>query len=97
VPCSLALSTGVHTPDDVVKAVLAGADVVMATSSLLVHGPEHLATLHRGLTTWLDEREYESVAQARGSVSARSVVDPATYERANYRQVLRRFTSTYDR
>ncbi|MCJ7436352.1 MAG: dihydroorotate dehydrogenase-like protein [Acidimicrobiia bacterium] len=96
VSCSLALSTGVHTPDDAVKALLAGADVVMATSSLLLHGPEHLGTLHRGLAAWLEDHEYESVAQARGSVSARSVPDPAAYERANYRQVLRRFTSTYD-
>ena len=96
VSCSLALSTGVHTPHDAVKALLAGADVVMATSSLLVHGPEHLGTLNRGLAAWLEEHEYESVAQARGSVSARSVPDPAAYERANYRQVLRRFTSTYD-
>jgi len=96
VSCSLALSTGVHTPHDAVKALLAGADVVMATSSLLVHGPEHLGTLHRGLAAWLDDHEYESVAQARGSVSARSVHDPAAYERANYRQVLRRFTNIYD-
>ena len=96
VPCSLALSTGVHTPEDAVKALLAGADVVMATSSLLVHGPEHLGTMLRGMTAWLEEHEYESVAQARGSVSARSVSEPAAYERANYRQVLRRFTTTYD-
>ena len=96
VPCSLALSTGVHTRDDAAKALLAGADVVMATSSLLVHGPEHLGTLHRGLSEWLEDHEYESVAQARGSVSARSVSDPHAYERANYRQVLQRFTSTYD-
>lgn len=96
VQCSLALSTGVHTRDDAAKALLAGADVVMATSSLLVHGPEHLGTLHRGLSEWLEDHEYESVAQARGSVSARSVPDPDAYERANYRQVLQRFTSTYD-
>jgi dihydroorotate dehydrogenase (fumarate) len=96
VPCSLALSTGVHTSDDAVKALLAGADVVMATSSLLVHGPEHLGTMLRGLATWLEDHEYESVAQAQGSVSARAVPEPAAYERANYRQVLRRFTTTYD-
>jgi len=96
VACSLALSTGVHTSDDVVKALLAGADVVMATSSLLVHGPEHLETLRRGLAAWLEDHEYESVTQARGSVSARSVADPAAYERANYRRVLRRFASNYE-
>jgi len=60
-----------------------------------LHGPEHLGTMLRGVTAWLEEHEYESVAQARGSVSARSVPEPAAYERANYRQVLRRFTTTY--
>ncbi len=96
VECSLALSTGVHTPTDVVKAVLAGADVVMATSSLLQHGPEHIGNLRQGLASWLEEHEYESADQARGSVSARSVAEPAVYERANYRQVLRRFTTDFD-
>ena len=96
VPCPLALSTGVQRRTDAVKALLAGADVVMATSALFVHGPEHVGTLHRGLVTWLEDHEYESATQARGSVSARSVSDPSAYERANYRQVLRRFTSAYD-
>jgi dihydroorotate dehydrogenase (fumarate) len=79
----------------VVKALLAGADVAMSTSALLQRGPEHLAVLRAGLETWLDEHEYDSVAQLRGSVSARGVPDPDAYERANYLQVIRRFTSSY--
>jgi dihydroorotate dehydrogenase (fumarate) len=95
VPCSLAASTGVHSADDVVKALLAGADVTMTTSALLQRGPEHLAVLRAGLERWLDEHEYESVAQLRGSVSARGAADPDAYERANYLQVIRRFSDGY--
>jgi dihydroorotate dehydrogenase (fumarate) len=87
---SLALSSGVHTSDDVVKAVLAGADAVMTTSAVLRHGPEHVSTLLRGLREWLDEREYESVEQARGSVSRAAAADPDAYERSNYVQVIHR-------
>jgi dihydroorotate dehydrogenase (fumarate) len=91
---SLALSTGVHEPDDVVKAVLAGADAVMTTSALLRHGPEHVAVLRDGLATWLDEREYDSVRQACGSVSAEGVGDPEAYVRASYVATLRHWSTT---
>ena len=90
VPVSLAASGGIHTPTDVVKVLLAGADVAMSTSALLLHGPEHLAVLRDGLVAWLEERGYASVAQMRGSVSARSVRDPDAFERANYVEALLR-------
>ncbi|MGD9705639.1 MAG: dihydroorotate dehydrogenase-like protein [Acidimicrobiia bacterium] len=89
IPCSLALSGGVHTAEDALKGLLAGADVVMSTAALLQHGPEHVRTLLDGVTAWLDHNEYESVAQLRGSMSQRSVPDPDAYERANYVRVLR--------
>jgi dihydroorotate dehydrogenase (fumarate) len=89
---SLACSGGVHTAADAVKAVLAGADVVMTTSGVLRNGPGHITTLRDGLAAWLDERDYESVAQARGSVSRRAVTDPDVYERAHYVAALRRAT-----
>lgn len=92
---SIALSGGVHTPADVVKALLAGADVVMTTSSLLRHGPGHLRTLREGLANWLDANEYDSVAQLRGSMSRRSVPDPDAYERANYLEVLKRASRSF--
>ena len=88
VGCQLACSGGVHTETDVVKAVLAGADVVMATSALLRYGPEHLRVLRDGMEQWFEKHEYSSVTEARGSLAQRSVPDPDAYERANYLQVI---------
>jgi len=84
VPASLAASTGVHTAADVVKVLLAGADVAMMTSALLRHGPEHLAAVETGLRDWLEERGMQSVGHLRGLRSQRSIRDPAAWERANY-------------
>lgn len=92
---SLAASTGVHGVDDVVKVLLAGADVAMSTSALLQHGAQHLATLRAELEGWLFDHEYESVAQLRGSVSRQSVPDPDLYERAQYARVLHRSTDAF--
>src|SRR6266508_2429719 len=92
---SLAASTGVHRVDDVVKVLLAGADVAMSTSALLEHGAMHLTTLRTGLEGWLAEHEYDSVAELRGSVSRRSVPDPDLYERAQYARVLHRTTDAF--
>jgi dihydroorotate dehydrogenase (fumarate) len=88
VRASLAASTGVHSADEVVKYLLAGADVVMTTSALLHHGPEYLRTLVDGLATWLDDKGYASVAQVKGSMSRQHVADPKAFERANYMRVL---------
>jgi dihydroorotate dehydrogenase (fumarate) len=90
VPCSLAVSGGIHTSDDVVKALLVGANATMTTSALLQHGPGHLGVLVSGLAQWLDENGYDSVAQMQGSMSQRSVRNPDGFERANYRSVIRR-------
>jgi dihydroorotate dehydrogenase (fumarate) len=88
---SLAASTGVHSQDEVLKYLLAGADAVMTTSALLQHGPRHLDTLVRGLRQWLEQRGYASVEQMKGSMSQRNVAHPATFERANYIKVLESF------
>jgi dihydroorotate dehydrogenase (fumarate) len=88
VPLSLAASGGVDHPEDVVRLILAGADATMTTAALLRHGPEHVATLTAGLATWLAERGYESVAQAKGSVSLSKAAEPEAYQRANYYQTL---------
>lgn len=90
VGCSLGLSGGVHTPEDAVKAVLVGADAVMTTSALLRHGIDHVGRLRDGLAAWLAARDYESVAEARGSVSRHSAGDPDAYERSQYVAALRR-------
>jgi dihydroorotate dehydrogenase (fumarate) len=81
---SLAASTGVHTAADVVKVLLAGADVAMMTSALLRNGPEHLTVVEAGLRDWLEEHAMQSVGLARGLRSQRSIPDPAAWERANY-------------
>ena len=86
--CSLAATSGVHDGADAMKLLLAGADVVMTTSALLLHGPARIATMLAEMTQWMIEREYVSVDQLRGSVSRRSVPDPEVYQRANYFQVL---------
>jgi dihydroorotate dehydrogenase (fumarate) len=93
--CSLALSGGVHTSRDAVKGLLAGANVVMSTSALLRFGPEHVRELLSGISHWLDENDYESVAQMRGSMSQNSVPEPDAYERSNYFKVLRHGADRY--
>lgn len=88
VRASLAASGGVHTVEDVVKAVMAGADAVQIVSALLTHGPEHLRLLIDGLQRWMEEREYASVVQMRGSMSLERCPDPRAFERGNYMRVL---------
>jgi dihydroorotate dehydrogenase (fumarate) len=85
---SLAASTGVHTATDVVKVLLAGADVAMMTSALLRNGPDHLRRVEVELRDWMDRHGYETLDQLRGRLSQRSVPDPATFERANYIKTL---------
>jgi dihydroorotate dehydrogenase (fumarate) len=88
VGCSLAATTGVHSTGDALKVLLAGADVAMMAAALLLHGPRQLGEVREGLADWLVEREYESVAQLKGSMSQRAVRDPRVYERANYMKAL---------
>ena len=95
VQASLAVTTGVHTGADVARALLAGADVAMMTSALLLNGPEHVGTVERELVAWAAESGFESVAQLRGSVSQRHVADPSAFERANYMSALIGFTSSF--
>ncbi|MCX7099337.1 MAG: dihydroorotate dehydrogenase-like protein [Methylococcales bacterium] len=89
---SLAVTGGFHQTPDVLKALLAGADVVHVCSVLLKQGVGHLATMLSELGQWLDAHEYESVSQLKGSVSQQHAIDPSAYERANYVQVLDNYT-----
>jgi dihydroorotate dehydrogenase (fumarate) len=95
VPASLAATGGAHTPDDVLKLLLAGADCVMLASSLLKKGPAHISTLVKGVERWLAEREYSSVEQMKGSLSQQSCPDPDAFERANYMKALKSYTSEF--
>lgn len=92
---SVAGSTGVHSGFDAAKLILAGADVAMATSALLIHGAQYLLQLTDELTTWMDDNGYESVSQMRGAVSREAAADPAAYERANYIGNIASFTSQF--
>lgn len=92
VKVDFALTTGVHTAGDAIKGVMAGASAVMLASELLAHGPERLGEILVDVERWMDEREYDSILQMRGSMSQRSVPDPAAFERANYMKTLDSFT-----
>jgi dihydroorotate dehydrogenase (fumarate) len=93
---SLAATTGVHAWEDAMKLVLAGADVTMMASALFEHGPRRLAEVLDGIRTWLEEREYVSLEQARGSVSQASCPDPDAFERSNYMKAVVNYSSPYD-
>jgi dihydroorotate dehydrogenase (fumarate) len=88
VRASLALTGGVHTVEDVVKSVMAGADAVQVVSCLLKKGTGHARELREGLARWLSDHEYDSLAQARGTMSLLKSPDPDAFERANYMRVL---------
>jgi dihydroorotate dehydrogenase (fumarate) len=92
--CSLAATTGVHTASDVLKVLLAGADVAMVASALYDHGPGHIRDLVEGVRSWLEEHEYESVTQMKGSMSQANVPDPGAFERANYIKTLVSYTGS---
>lgn len=84
----LAITGGVHTAEDAVKGIMAGARCTMMTSALLRHGIPYLEKVEEDLLDWMEEHEYESIAQMRGSMSSQSVAEPAAFERANYMKVL---------
>jgi dihydroorotate dehydrogenase (fumarate) len=88
VKASLAATSGIHTAEDVLKMLMAGADVTMMASSLLKNGPQRITEVLARMDQWMLEHEYVSVAQMKGSMSQKSVADPSAYERANYMKVL---------
>jgi len=92
---SLALTTGIHTVTDVLKAVAGGADVTMVASELLRNGINRLKVLSLGLEEWLVENEYESLSQLKGSLSQINCAEPAAFERANYMRVLSSYAPDY--
>jgi dihydroorotate dehydrogenase (fumarate) len=88
VKCSLAASGGVHTGTDAIKAVMAGADAVQLVAALLKNGPQHLRVVREHMVRWMEEHEYQSISQMRGSMSHERCPDPAALERANYLRIL---------
>lgn len=88
VRCSLATTSGVHNHEDILKMVMAGADVTMTASALLQNGVRHIRTMLEGLEYWMNENEYESINQMKGSMSNFRIKEPEAYERANYMKTL---------
>ena len=84
----LGATGGIHTADDAIKLLLAGADVVHLCSTLLKNGAPQLTRIEKGLTDWMEEQGFESIADVRGRVSALSIPDPAQFERANYVNII---------
>jgi dihydroorotate dehydrogenase (fumarate) len=91
IKADMAVTGGVHSAQDVLKAMMAGANVAMLTSALLESGTAHIKVVLNNLEQWMEEHEYESIQQMRGSMSARSVAQPVAFERANYMRVLRSY------
>jgi dihydroorotate dehydrogenase (fumarate) len=87
----LAGTTGVHTAEDALKLVMAGADVAQMCAALLKNGPRYLGTVLGDMIAWLESHEYASIEQAKGTLSQKSVAEPAAFERANYMKALNAF------
>lgn len=86
-----ALTTGIHTAEDVLKAIMAGANVAMMASELLEHGPGRAAEILNDIEHWMTDHEYESIQQMRGSMSAQAMHEPHALRRSNYIKVLNSF------
>lgn len=88
VKISLGATGGIHSFEDVVKMLLAGADVTQLCSAILKNGPDYITTLISELTNWMVENEYDSISEMKGSVSQAKAIDPAAFEHANYLKVI---------
>jgi dihydroorotate dehydrogenase (fumarate) len=92
---SLALTSGLHDADGMIKALLAGADVGMVISTLYQDGAEQITRILDGLRAWMEEKEYQSVEQLKGSMSQENCPDPAAFERGNYMKALTSYTGKF--
>ena len=95
VDCDMAATSGIHTGDDAIKALLSGASVAMMASALLKDGPHRLTEARDGMRAWLTDRGYSSVDQARGSLSYMNVPDPGVFERTSYMKTLTSYVPTW--
>ena len=85
---SLAATSGIHRASDALKMLLVGADVTMLCSTVIRHGIPQIAMIEREMTDWLNEHEYESIRQLKGSLSQKNCPEPAAFERAQYMKAL---------
>jgi dihydroorotate dehydrogenase (fumarate) len=90
---SLAVTGGIATPTDGIKAILAGADAIQMVSAILRHGPGHVAAMREGLERWMEWHKLTRLDEARGRSSLKHTTDPAAFERANYLRALQSWGS----
>ncbi len=95
IKADMAITGGVHTAEDVIKSMMAGAKAAMMTSALLQNGIDYLRFVQTEIREWLDKHEYESIEQMQGSMSHQAVPHPSRYERANYVKVLSSYALTH--
>jgi dihydroorotate dehydrogenase (fumarate) len=91
IKANLAATSGIHSAEDALKMIMVGADVTQLCAALFQKGIEHIRTILDGMSEWMEEHEYASVEQMKGSMSHKSVAEPAAYERANYMKVLKSY------
>src|SRR4029450_5881269 len=85
IDASIAITGGIHTAIDVIKATMVGAHATQLVSALLRHGPNHLRTVRADIESWMREHEWDSLSEMRGNMSLGRIPDPAAFERANFR------------
>lgn len=91
VEADLVATGGIETAEDVIKMIMAGASATQMFSALVKHGPKHITNVLENIKKWMEEHEYESIEQMKGSMSHKSVENPGAFERANYMKILQTF------
>lgn len=91
IKANLAATSGIHSYQDVIKVIMAGADVAMLCSTLLINGIEKISDILKGMENWMEENGYNSVQMMKGSMSQKAVAEPAAFERANYMKMLQSY------
>jgi dihydroorotate dehydrogenase (fumarate) len=97
VKASLAATSGIHRATDVLKMMMAGADITQLCSVLLRHGPRQLQVIEKDIVAWLEEHEYQSITQLKGSLSQKNCADPSAFERAQYMRAISSYPVPVDR
>jgi dihydroorotate dehydrogenase (fumarate) len=90
----MAATSGIHSYEDVLKVMMAGGDVAMVCSELLMNGIGRISEMLRSLENWMEENEYDSIEMMQGSMSQKAVQEPAAFERANYMKALQSYRTT---
>jgi dihydroorotate dehydrogenase (fumarate) len=91
IKANIAATSGVHRASDALKMLMAGADVTMLCSTLIRHGVRQVGVIERDMVAWMEEHEYESVSQLKGSLSQKNCADPSAFERAQYMKAISQF------